>query len=163
MGGDNGRVTEHWDSSLFWKESWPEDHALRQVFQDSLKSVCIFLKYIKGGKINLWIKQPLETHYKEYLADIRKFWTKWKKNEIQKLLKNGKSRVVFNKVSNRVVNHLDKSPYLGKTGTGDMWESRVKCSKGHTGFSMRSILIFLEECEIRPERDIEIPCHLNFI
>lgn len=109
------------------------------------------------------LEQPLDTYYKEYLADIRKFWTKWKKSEIPKLLKNGKSDVVFNKVSHRVVNHFDNRPYLGKTGTGDMWESRVKCSKKHTDLSMRSILIFLEECGIKPERDIEIPCHLDFI
>lgn len=61
------------------------------------------------------------------------------------------------------MNHLDNSPYLGKTETGDMWESRVKCRKGHTGLTMRSIVIFLEEYGIRSERDIEIPCYLNFI
>lgn len=73
--------------------------------------------------MKLDLEQPLDTHYEEYLADIRKFWTKWKKSVIQKLLKNGKNDV-FNKVSNRVVNHLNYSPCLGKTGTGTCgsWE-----------------------------------------
>lgn len=59
------------------------------------------------------------------------------------------------------MNHSDNSLYLGKIGKEDIKLPREKRSEGHTGPSVKSILIFLGEHEIWPVRDIEILCHRN--